>query len=100
MALLGLPLFIRIKEPKMILITKPLQPISIVATVAKILEKHVKSHILNHSITNNLLSTSQSACIKNHSTQTALLCVIDKCMSSINNQNFFGSFDISLGFET
>ena len=78
-----LPLFLIIKEPNMI-------PIiigrSVVATVAKIVVRYVKSHIMNHLITNNLLSTSQSSYIKNHSTQTALLYMIDKCMSSINNQ--------------
>ena len=78
------------------------RPISVVATVAKILEKYVKSHIMNHLITNNLLSTSQSAYIKNHSTQTALLYMIDKCMSSINNQkiNLICSLDLSKGFDT
>ena len=78
------------------------RPITVVATVAKILEKYVKSHIMNHLITNNLLSTSQSAYIKNHSTQTALLYMIDKCMSSINNQkiNLICSLDLSKGFDT
>ena len=78
------------------------RPISVVATVAKILEKYVKSHIMNHLITNNLLSTSQSAYIKNHSTQTALLYMIDKCMSSIDNQkiNLICSVDLSKGFDT
>ena len=57
---------------------------------------------MNHLITNNLMSTSQSAYIKNHSTQTALLYMIDKCMSSINNQkiNLICSLDLSKGFDT
>ena len=78
------------------------RPISVVATVAKILQKYVKCHIMNHLITNNLLSTSQSAYIKNHSTQTDLLYMIDKCRSSINNQkiNLICSLDLSKGFDT
>ena len=57
---------------------------------------------MNHLITNNLLSTSQSAYIKNHSTQTALLYMIYKCRSSINNQkiNLICSLDLSKGFDT
>ena len=77
------------------------RPISVVSTIAKILEKHVKNQLMNHLITNNLLSSSQSAYIKNHSTQTALLYLIDKCMSNINNGdlNLICCLDLSKGFD-
>ena len=77
------------------------RPISVVSTIAKILEKHVKNQIMYHLITNNLLSSSQSAYIKNHSTQTALLYLIDKCMSNINNGdlNLICCLDLSKGFD-
>ena len=50
---------------------------------------------------NKLLATSQSAYIKNHSTETALLYLVDNCMSNINNGeiNLLCSLDLSKGFD-
>ena len=61
------------------------RPISVVSTIAKILEKHVKLELMNHMTKNKLLASSQSAYIKNHSTENALLYLVDNCMSNINN---------------
>ena len=77
------------------------RPISVVSSIAKILEKHVKLELMNHMTENKLLATSQSAYIKNHSTETALLYLVDNCMSNINNGeiNLLCSLDLSKGFD-
>ena len=56
---------------------------------------------MNHMTENKLLATSQSSYIKNHSTETALLYLVDNCMSNINNGeiNLLCSLDLSKGFD-
>ena len=77
------------------------RPISVVSTIAKILEKHIKLELMNYMTNNNLLASSLSAYIRHHSTETALLYLVDKCMSNINNSeiNILCSLDLSKGFD-
>ena len=71
-------------------------PISIVSTIAKIIEKFVKCQLVNYFNLNNLFSPNQFAYLKNHSTQTALHSIIDKC---ITNVNIIAFLDLSKGFD-
>ena len=77
------------------------RPISVVSTIAKILEKHIKLELMNYMTNSNLLASSQSAYIRHHSTETALLYLVDKCMSNINNSEIIisCSLDLSKGFD-
>ena len=77
------------------------RPISVVITIAKILEKYVKRKLISHLTSNNLLSTSQSAYLKYHSTQTALHNLVDQCLTNIN-QGYIAAvtmLDLSKGFD-
>ena len=76
-------------------------PISVVITIVKILEKYVKRKLISHLTSNNLLSTSQSAYLKYHSTQTALHNLVDQCLANIN-QGYITAvtmLDLSKGFD-
>ena len=77
------------------------RPISIVSTIAKIIEKFVKCQLVKYFNLNNLFSPSQFAYLKNHSTQTALYSIIDKCINNIDsgNVNIIAFLDLSKGFD-
>ena len=77
------------------------RPISVVITIAKILEKYVKRKLMSHLTSNNLLSTSQSAYLKYHSTQTALHNLVDQCLTNINQGyiTVVTMLDLSKGFD-
>ena len=77
------------------------RPISIVSTITKIIEKFVKCQLVNYFNLNNLFSPNQFAYLKNHSTQTALHSIIDKCITNIDsgNVNIIAFLDLSKGFD-
>ena len=77
------------------------RPISVTATLSKIIEKYVKTQLISHLQTNNLLSPYQSAYLKNHSTQTALHHLIDTCINNIDQgySNLITMLDLSKGFD-
>ena len=76
------------------------RPISIVAVVAKIIEKHVKSELLQHL--QPIFTPSQSAYLPHFSTQTALHHIVDHCLFNIDQGriNAAASLDLSKGFDT
>ena len=78
------------------------RPISVVPTIAKIIEKAVKLQIVKYLTKNNLLTQSQSAYRENHSTQTALHHLVDECMSNIDSGylNLLCCLDLSKGFDS
>jgi hypothetical protein len=78
------------------------RPLSVVPTVVKIFEKAVKCQLIDYLESNNLLSPSQSAYMKNRSTQTALHQIVDECMNNIdkNYANIICCLDLSKGFDT
>ena len=78
------------------------RPISVVPTIAKIIEKAVKLQIVKYLTNNNLLTQSQSAYRENHSTQTALHHLVDECMSNIDSGylNLLCCLDLSKGFDS
>ena len=77
------------------------RPISVIPTVAKVLEKLVKRQLVSHFSNNDLISDTQFAYLKNRSTSTALHCLVDNFLLNINNHLINGSqIDISKGFDT
>ena len=78
------------------------RPISVVPTLAKILEKQVKIQIMNYLSSNRLLSPSQSAYFPKHSTETALHNFMNYCLSNVDKQNInlVCALDLSKGFDT
>ena len=78
------------------------RPISVVCTVAKILETLVKKQLIEYFTFNNLFCTSQYAYLKNHSTQNALHEIYDECLLNVNTGNMSAmcALDLSKGFDT
>ena len=72
------------------------RPISILPTIAKILELAVKEQIVSHFTKHNLFSENQSAYIKGRSTVTALHNITDKWL---NNIIYYINYTI-MGFRT
>ena len=77
------------------------RPISIIPTVAKLLEHRVKEQLMKYLVTSDLISQSQSAYLKHHSTQTALHHLIDHCLRNIDHgyTNIVTMLDLSKGFD-
>ena len=78
------------------------RPISVIPTVAKVLEKLVKRQLVSHFSNNDLISDTQFAYLKNRSTSTALHCLVDNLLLNINNHliNGISQIDISKEFDT
>ena len=78
------------------------RPISVLNNFAKILEKCVQVQLMNYLSNYCLLSPDQSAYLKNHSTQTALLKVTDQWYKNIDDGLITGVcfFDISKCFDS
>ena len=53
------------------------RPISNLSLISKIIERVVKSRLMDHLTSNSLLNSHQSAYCKHHSTETALLYIHD-----------------------
>ena len=60
------------------------RPISILSILSKPLEKHINKHTLHHLESNSLIHPCQSGFRHKHSCHTALINLIDKWLSSIN----------------
>jgi hypothetical protein len=81
---------------------KNYRPISNLQFVSKILEKVALFELNNHLRRNNLMEVNQSAYRKNHSTETALLCVTDRLLTNGDKKlvSFLGLLDLSAAFDT
>jgi len=62
------------------------RPISNLSLISKIIERVVKSRLMDQLTSNSLLSSHQSAYCKHHSTETALLYINDHLISAIESQ--------------
>ena len=72
-------------------------PISNLSVIFKITERVVKSRLIEHLFTNNLLNPHQSAYCKHNSTETALLYIHDYLINAIGSQKYHVSvFSTSL----
>jgi len=62
------------------------RPICNLSLISKIIERVVKSRLMDHLTSNSLLNSHQSAYCKHHSTETALLYIHDHLISAIGSQ--------------
>ena len=76
--------------------------ISVVPTVAKVMETLVKEQLVTHLNNNNLISDTQFAYLKNRSTSSALHCIVENVLENINSHLINGicQLDLSKGFDT
>ena len=72
------------------------RPISVIPTVAKVLEKLVKRQLVSHFLNKYLISDTQFAYLKNRSTSTALLhCLVDG-ISQIDISKRFDTINVDI----
>ena len=78
------------------------QPISVISSISKILEKTVKIQLINYLKRNNLIESNQFAYIKGKSTQLALHTMTERWLENIDNGNITAScfLDLSKCFDT
>ena len=78
------------------------RPVSNLCFIAKILEKLVLSQVSSYLNSHNLYNTCQSAYRPGHSTETALLKVVNDLFLSLNKGNIsvLALLDFSLAFDT
>ena len=81
---------------------KNLRPISNLQFVSKITERAVFDQVYSHMTDNELFPVLQSAYRKGHSTETALLRVVNDILSNMNKQHvsILVLFDLSATFDT
>ena len=70
--------------------------------ISKVIERVVKSRLMDHLTSNSLLNFHQSAYCKHHSTETALLYTHDHLISAIGSQKVscLCLLDLSAAFDT
>ena len=78
------------------------RPVSVLTIFSKIFEPIVYNKLLSFVNKHNILYNYQFGFRKGHSTQMALLCLVDKISSAVNDGDFvFGLFlDFSKAFDT
>lgn len=78
------------------------RPISILSTLSKPLEKHLKGNLQSHFLTHDLFHPNQSGFRKNHSCHTLLTNLIEQWHENINNDLLSGTVfvDFAKAFDT
>ena len=78
------------------------RPISIILTFAKIIETHVKSHLLKYLEDHSLLSKLQFAYLSDSSTETTLHNIVDNTSMNLDKGNItaFCLLDLTKGFDS
>lgn len=81
---------------------KSYRPVANIPFLSKLIEKHVVNNINNHMLKYHLGEELQSAYMRGHSTETALLKVKDEIMGHVYNQKgvFLVLLDLSAAFDT
>lgn len=97
-----LEVFALFKKPSLDVIFKSFRPVSNLSFVAKLIERAVFNQIHGHLICNNLYPVAQSAYRRNHSTETALLKVMNDFLLNMNKQHvtILVLRDLSAAFDT
>lgn len=72
------------------------RPVSILPIISKVIERHVFVHLYDHMNDNGLLLDTQYGFRKNHSCQTALICLIDTIYQAIYEGKSVGSVQLDL----
>lgn len=72
------------------------RPIAFLQLVSKILERHVKTYLMNYTDTYNLLYVLQSGFRSNHSCQTAMTTLLDKWLKAIDEGELVGAVFLDL----
>lgn len=83
-------------------VSKSFRPVSILSFISKLVEAVVAKQLQHYLNCNNLFPVFQSAYRQNHSTETALLKVINDILLNMNNQrvNLLILLDLSAAFDT
>ncbi|WP_419629606.1 reverse transcriptase domain-containing protein, partial [Thiolapillus sp.] len=83
-------------------ILKNYRPVSNLSFLSKILEKVVLRQLSNHLLTNNLFYSHQSAYRAGHSTETALLKIVNDLLSALDEDkvSLLSLLDLSAAFDT
>ena len=91
-----------LKKPGLDLLYKNYRPVSNLQYVSKLTEKMVFEQIHTHMITHSLYPEFQSAYRKNHSTETALVRVMNDILMKMNTQEvtLLVMLDLSAAFDT
>ena len=81
---------------------KNFRPVSNLPFMSKILEKVVLKQLLSHLSENDLLDVHQSAYRKDHSTETAVLCVLNRLLAKADDRlvSLIALLDLSAAFDT
>ena len=81
---------------------KNYRPVSNLSFLSQVLERIVLSQLNEHLNLNNLLSPLQSAYRPNHSTETALLRIVNDLLTAMDNNKIciLTLFDLSAAFDT
>ena len=66
------------------------RPISVLPVLSKVIERHVHDSLYSYLTENNLIYPRQSGFRKNHSTDTALIQVIDELLFSLDKNRVSG----------
>ena len=72
------------------------RPISVLSSISKPLEKHVHKYLLKYLDRFNLIHTHLSGFRPQHSCQSALTCLVDRLLSSINDSELNGAVFLDL----
>lgn len=91
-----------LKKPGLDVIFKSFRPVSNLTFVSKLIERAVFNQIHGHLICTNLYPVAQSAYRRNHSTETALLNVMNNFLLNMNKQHvtILVLRDLSTAFDT
>ena len=72
------------------------RPIAILPLVSKVLERHIKKHLINFLTKYKLIYSHQSGFRENHSCQTALTAMVERWLEAIDNGDIVGAVFLDL----
>ena len=78
------------------------RPVSLISVACKMMEQLVRNEVMEHMLTNNLLSSLQHVCVHGRSCTTQLLAILDKWTEAIEQGENIDAiyFDFAKAFDT